>query len=456
VERQRRECVELAEQLGWTVADAYVDNDVSAYSGVRRPEYERLLADCEAGRITGVLAWHPGRLNRSPSELERLIDVLERNRVELRSVTAGFVDLTTPSGRAVARTLGAWARYESEHKAERLRSKHRQRALAGLPCHGPNRPFGYAGDRVTVIESEAAVIRRMMRRLLAGQSTTQLTHWLNDHSITTANGARWNATSLERVLCSPRIAGWRCSPRPKDTLAPIETQAFLVPAQWPAIVSRRQVERARELILDKTVRAGSTRRHLLSGIALCGLCGSAMARPFRAQSRARDRYTCRHPVDQAMTCRGVSIVTSVEDDVTDRLLHAVEGGLVQRILDQGPEVFAPSLHAAHLSERRCLTLRDEMRRGRIAPADYRLQRNAIQREARMDRAVADATTDADLPTIPQRPDDFRAMWEAASMRRRRSIILTLTTSIRISPRPIPLRLPPHEYDPSRVTVTWRA
>lgn len=34
------------------------DNDVSAYSGKRRPGYERLMADVTAGAVDLVVAWH--------------------------------------------------------------------------------------------------------------------------------------------------------------------------------------------------------------------------------------------------------------------------------------------------------------------------------------------------------------------------------------------------------------
>ena len=37
VERQEHECRALAQRLGWTVVDVYCDNDLSAFSGRRRP-----------------------------------------------------------------------------------------------------------------------------------------------------------------------------------------------------------------------------------------------------------------------------------------------------------------------------------------------------------------------------------------------------------------------------------
>jgi DNA invertase Pin-like site-specific DNA recombinase len=70
-----------------------------------------------------VIAWHTDRLHRSSRELEEFIDICEGAGVAVETVKAGPVDFSTPAGRAVARTLGAWARYESEHKAERIRRK---------------------------------------------------------------------------------------------------------------------------------------------------------------------------------------------------------------------------------------------------------------------------------------------------------------------------------------------
>ena len=53
-ERQQADCEAVATRLGWEVVDRYVDRE-SAYSGVRRPEYERLLRDLPSGRINGVI-----------------------------------------------------------------------------------------------------------------------------------------------------------------------------------------------------------------------------------------------------------------------------------------------------------------------------------------------------------------------------------------------------------------
>ena len=67
---QEKECRQRADGLGWEVVGVCVDNDVSAYSGKRRPQYEQMVEAVNAGLVQAVLAWHPDRITRQPKELE--------------------------------------------------------------------------------------------------------------------------------------------------------------------------------------------------------------------------------------------------------------------------------------------------------------------------------------------------------------------------------------------------
>jgi site-specific DNA recombinase len=49
VQRQLEDCRKLPAGRGWTVAEEYTDNNVSAYSGKPRPAYARMLSDLAAG-----------------------------------------------------------------------------------------------------------------------------------------------------------------------------------------------------------------------------------------------------------------------------------------------------------------------------------------------------------------------------------------------------------------------
>jgi site-specific DNA recombinase len=270
VARQEGDCRAKAEGLGWTVVEVLADNDVSAYSGKRRPGYERLLTGLAAGEWKGIVAWHPDRITRSPVELEGFIDAVERARAKITTVQAGEFDLATAAGRMQARVVGAVARHESEHKSARLRAKHRQLAEHGQLSGGGTRPFGYLVDRVTLNDVEAVVIRDLARRFLAGETLRSLCAGLNDQGVTTPTGKPWAPYTMRRMFLSPRIAGLR------------EHRGRVAgPAVWPGIIDESTHRRLVALLTDPARRTNRTvRRYLLTGIARCGLCGAkVVARP---------------------------------------------------------------------------------------------------------------------------------------------------------------------------------
>lgn len=77
IARQRE--VGLCAAKWWTPVE-YVDNDVSASSGKKRPAYQRMLTDIRDGRIGAVVAWDLDPLHRRPIELEAFMDLSDAHR----------------------------------------------------------------------------------------------------------------------------------------------------------------------------------------------------------------------------------------------------------------------------------------------------------------------------------------------------------------------------------------
>ena len=285
VERQEEDCRALAERLGWNVSDVYVDNDISASSGKRRPSYQRMLADIERGRVPAVIAWHADRLHRRPIELEHFIDLCDRHSVEIRTVQAGEMDLSTASGKMIARMLGAAARHEVEHKSERIRRARVQMAKQGK-FGGGRRCYGWESDGMTPRESEVEVLRYVTDQIIAGVSLRQVVADLNKRKIATANATKpWDSTTLRVMLQAPRNAG----------LAAHHGE-IMGEAQWPAIIDREKWHAMQAIFDDPTRRtngAGIAPRWLGSGIYLCGVCASNDVR-VNHTSDGRRRYRCRN------------------------------------------------------------------------------------------------------------------------------------------------------------------
>ena len=95
ISRQLGDCDTLAAAKGWQVAERYVDADISAYSRKRRPEYERMLEEIEAGLVEGIVVYHADRLHRHPRELEDFIDLCQRSGRSWRRSRATSTSLRT-------------------------------------------------------------------------------------------------------------------------------------------------------------------------------------------------------------------------------------------------------------------------------------------------------------------------------------------------------------------------
>jgi DNA invertase Pin-like site-specific DNA recombinase len=268
IERQRTECLSYAQTRGIPVGREYVDNDRSASSGVREA-YQRLLADIEAGSVTGVLAWDLDRLHRQPRELEDFIDLADTRHILLATVT-GEADLSTDNGRLFARIKGAVGRAESERKAARQMAANRQLAAKG-DLQPKERPFGWAktheGTRPVYNELhpiEGPAIKAAVEAILRGsESALSIYSRWNDEGLPTTRGNRWDSNKFALMLLRPRNAGL-------SVYGGVTTQATCEP-----IIT---IEDLAELKVQTSTRTRTThgaRVHPFSGLPLCW-CGEQM------------------------------------------------------------------------------------------------------------------------------------------------------------------------------------
>jgi site-specific DNA recombinase len=453
VERQRQDCVRLAKHLGWQVVETYIDNDVSAYSGKVRKNYERMLADLITGHIDGVVAWHLDRVNRSPVELERLIPILQRGNALIHTVTAGQLDLSTPAGQAMARFYSTIAKMECDHMGERMRRKKLETAMQGGITGGKHRPYGYADDKLTVIPAEAKLLREMMRRFLAGEATAAISRDLNRRGVPNTGPKPWNSTLVNRMLVSPRICGWRQVPASGKRPTLDSPAGFLAPAQWKGIVSRRDVERAQVMLGDDTLRPGSSMRWLLTGIALCGGCSQPMT--YNRPKPKNDRYSCDEGVSARtlLKCGHISIDRQRLDDHYTASLHtAVKDGLISRVLALD-DPFAADAAVLHADEMRLDQLGRDHDDGIITRVEWlRRKAHVHLRVVKERQAVRDMPHRSELVKMAKAPTRFPARWQALTVRQQRALVRALTASIHVAATDGGRRCPAAD----RVTIAWRA
>lgn len=323
VARQLEDCRKLAADRGWPVGAEYVDNDVSAFSGKPRRQYARMLADLASGDRDAVIVYNLDRLHRRPVELEEFVTLCESVGVRDVATVTADIDLGNDDGLFMARIFAAFAAKESGRKSARIRRKMLQNAQAGLP-HGSARPFGYEADKITVRDSEAAVVREMVDRYLAGQSLRSLTIWLNESQVAPSVATSWQTSAVRQVLSSGRIAGLR------------EHRGEVIgPAVWPALITPAQRDRVLARMAARSVtKTRSARTYLLSGMLRCGRCGNRLysqARHSNPENRTR-RYVCLKGPDHGGCGRLTVVAAPVEELLTEAVLARLDSPQLADVL----------------------------------------------------------------------------------------------------------------------------
>ncbi|MDP9434113.1 MAG: recombinase family protein, partial [Actinomycetota bacterium] len=285
VERQVADCRSLAEARGWDVAEVLIDNDLSASSGKRRPEYERLLDRVRSGGVRVVVVWHLDRLTRRLADLVTVLELCRTTGTKVATVT-GDLDLSTDTGRMLAGILVSVAQAEVERKGTRQRRANAQRAEAGS-MGWTRRPFGYDrhDGKVVLVPAEAEALQQAAADVLAGATVAAAARKLDAAGLTTTAGKPWNVTSLRRALLNPRYAG-RVTYNGAD----------VAEGHWPVILDADTQERLAEVLRDvrRRVQQGTEPRYLLSGLARCGRCDEVMfASPLKSKGRTWHVYRCR-------------------------------------------------------------------------------------------------------------------------------------------------------------------
>lgn len=448
VQRQTAECTAEANRRGWQIVRNYVDNDVSATRSKVRPEYQRMLADAEAGAITGLIVWDVDRLTRTPRELEDIIDLADKRGLALASV-GGDIDLATEQGRMMARMKGTVARYETEQQSRRLKSKFQERAEAGQPhsytAYGYRRITEYdeTGNRVGVHDElhpeQAAVIQLAARLLLGGQSLRGVTGQLNRQGFTSPRGMPWTSSTLKQIMVRDRNAGLR---RHRGQV--------IGKGQWPPMYDQDTHDRVVALLTDPSRRTyrGSERKHLLTGIARCGRCeGPMIVNVGGNQARMGLRpsaYVCK-------SCtRVVRSQIPVEQFVESVMIARLQLPDALAALSQGDplEVERSRAKIAGLEARLELAA-DEYADGGITGPQLRRITDKLRPQIDKARAVLNASMPTAVLADMAGPDAERH-WQAASLETKRAVIEMLCT-IKILPSG-----PGKPFDPALIDIEWKA
>jgi site-specific DNA recombinase len=416
VERQEKACRKHAIARGWDIAAVYIDNDVSASSGKKRPEYQRMLRDLRDNVINAVCVWDLDRLTRRPIEIEEFISLADKHDVALASVGGDF-DLSTDNGRMYARIKGAVARAEVERKSERTTAADLQAAEAGKP-RATVRCFGFEADNIRHNKREAKQLLWATNAVIAGDSLIEVARTLTDRGFSSTLGRPFDGITLRQLLMRPRNAG--LSSYRREVVGKGIWEPIVPEETWRTLVT----------MLSEPGRRTATDNHprwLLSGVALCGApgcdetlrIGSVKTRQPGVKRRV---YRCRTGTHLARDS------TALDDFVARLVIARLARPDAIDLVKPEERVDLKVLHAeTRMLRKRLEQFAVQAADGEITGAQLRVATKRVQDKlGELERDIALASRTDTLAPLAGR-EDAAQRWKALSLSRQRDIVRTLMT-----------------------------
>ena len=277
----------------WEYAGVYADNGITGTKTTSREEFNRMLADCEAGKIDIILTKSISRFARNTVDLLETVRHLKDLGISVQ-FEKEHIDSMTEDGELMLTLLASFAQEESRSISDNVKWGTVQRFKQGIP-NGHFQIYGYRweGDHLVIHEEEATIVRLIYDNFLKGLSAETTEKQLAEMGVKSYKGQHFGNTSIRQILRNITYTGNLLFQK-EYTVDPIskksrinrgELPQFFVENTHEAIIPmetyqavQNEVARRRELGVFAN---WSINTNCFTGKIKCGHCGQSFMRNTR-------------------------------------------------------------------------------------------------------------------------------------------------------------------------------
>ena len=194
----------------WTLAGIYADEGISGTQAKKRPEFQRLIDDCEAGKVDLILTKSISRFSRNTIECLTYVRQLKELNIPVIFEKEG-INTMEASGELLLTILASLAQGESESISHNVRLGIRYGFQQGKPKLNSTNFLGYDTPKphtLAINPEQAKLVRRIYRLYLEGLSPDKIARKLTSEGIPTVMGcAKWSAASIQGILTNEKYCG---------------------------------------------------------------------------------------------------------------------------------------------------------------------------------------------------------------------------------------------------------
>lgn len=322
IENQIAMCIKYAENiLNITEYEIYVDEGFSG-GNTNRPKFQRLLKDIKNKEFTHLICYRLDRISRNVADFTGTLEILNKSGVSFVSIKEQF-DTSTAMGRAMMNVSATFAQLERETIAERIKDNLRELSKTGRWLGGPA-PLGYKSIEVEnndlngksrkkhilqIEDSEINIIKLVFDLFKKYKSFQRVSLTLENQGIYSRTGCVFSRSLVKQMINNPVYViadiniinffkkqgceiykqdyingsnGIMPYNRRKEnsSFAPISDWIISIGDHSGIITSDVWIECqniSSEIKEKASNRQCTSQNALLSGLVICGHCGSSMA-----------------------------------------------------------------------------------------------------------------------------------------------------------------------------------
>lgn len=201
---------EINNTPGWVFAGIYADEGISGTSLKNRDEFNRMIADCYAGKIDVIVTKNVSRFARNVVDCLSVVRNLAKLNppVGVKFENEGFYSLDATS-ELLLTVLAASAQEESKTKSNSMNWSLEKRFDNGNFLTPVLLGYDHDNDgNLIVNQYEANTVKLMFYSFLAGFSLAETAQLLNELGRPSKKGnVKWNASGVRSILKNERYCG---------------------------------------------------------------------------------------------------------------------------------------------------------------------------------------------------------------------------------------------------------
>ena len=315
---QKEILAKYAKEHGFTNIEFYVDDGFSG-TNFNRPDFQRMMADAEEGKISTVIVKDMSRFGRDYIMVVYYTEIYFSN-LDIRFIAINDnVDSNIQTENDLTPFKNVFNEWYARDTSKKIRAVFKAKGNSGKHLT-TNPPFGYKKDpndkdKWIIDEEAATTVRRIFQMYVEGYRISEIGHKLTEEKVETPilyymnrgikTNARseypeiWDLMSIKYILSQTAYAGHTVNFQTAVKSYKTKKQIRLPKEDWiiyrntqEPIIDEKTFETVQQMRKVKRARTKYNEPNMFSGLLYCADCGNHLTIQRVARNRKMDNFSC--------------------------------------------------------------------------------------------------------------------------------------------------------------------